>query len=74
MLVACLAALAACASNPVSQVREVAPGIYSLTHAAKADDEAVRRAGEYCHAKGQKLQIVYSGESYELQFRCVAAE
>jgi hypothetical protein len=55
-------------------VREVSPGIYSLTYAAKGDDDAIRKAGEYCHAKGQKFQVVYTGEKYEVRFRCVAAE
>ena len=73
-VVACCAALSACASNPVSQVREIGPGVYSLTYARKSDTEAIRKAGDYCHAKGQTLSIVHEADDYEVRFRCVASE
>lgn len=66
--------LAACASNPISQVKEAYPGVYSLTYAPKSDTEAIRKAGEYCHAKGQQLSILPDADDYEVRFRCVAVE
>ena len=73
-VVACLAILAGCATGSVGQAREIAPGIYSISFAAKAETEAIRKAGEYCHAKGQKLSILHEGDDYEVRFRCVASD
>jgi hypothetical protein len=73
-IVASCAGLAGCASNPVSQVQEIGPGVYSISYAAKSDTEAIRKAGAHCHAKGQKLSVLHEGGDYEIQFRCVAAE
>ena len=66
--------VAACASSPTSQVQDLGSGIYSITYAAKSDAQAIRKAGEYCHAKGQKLSVAYTGHDYEVRFRCVAPE
>jgi hypothetical protein len=66
--------LAACAGNPISQVKEIHPGVYSLAYAPKSDTEAIRKAGEYCHAKGQQLSILPDADDYEVRFRCVAVE
>ena len=60
-LVALFGVLGGCTANPVAEAREVAPGIYSIGFAAKAQDEAVRKAAEYCHAKGQNFSIEYGG-------------
>jgi hypothetical protein len=62
--------LAGCATTTadVDQVREVAPGTYKIGVSGgagsaifgshEAADAAVAQAGQYCHAKGQKLIIV----------------
>jgi hypothetical protein len=73
-VVALFCVLGGCTSNPVAEAREVAPGIYSISFAAKADDEAVRKAAEYCRAKGQNFSIEYGGDPQsEILFRCVAS-
>ena len=68
-----------CATTSVGQVREVAPGIYSVgvsntygvSDKTKALNAAVEKAGEYCHAKGQKLSITPSpGRGNDITFRC----
>ena len=77
LLLALLPALVGCAttSSDVGQVREVAPGTYkigvahSVTIGHNEEDAAVRQAGEYCHAKGQKLVIVPSKDR-DVTFRC----
>jgi hypothetical protein len=72
--VACLAALEGCATGSSSQIQEIAPGILSISHAAKAEDQAIEKAGEYCHAKGQKLSILHEGGEYEVRFQCVPSD
>ena len=66
--------VAACVSNPVSQVQALGDGAYSISFAAKSDNEAIRKAGEFCHAKGQKLSVLHEGDAHEVRFRCVPAE
>jgi hypothetical protein len=76
----CLLTLATgCATTSAGQVQEVSPGIYSvgitrtygITDKTKALEAAVTKAGEYCHAKGQKLLVTPSPESQStLMFRC----
>jgi putative hemolysin len=75
--------LACCAtSHDAQQVQEVEPGTYSIginrgttTLLSSTDtdtiDEAVDRAGEYCHSKGQKLSVNTTAGS-SLVFHCVA--
>ena len=72
-----VAVLAGCAtSSTVGQVQEVAPGTYKIGvgHTVRIGHEmenaAVDQAGQYCHAKGQKLLIVPSKESGVVVFRC----
>jgi hypothetical protein len=72
-VVALFCVLGGCTSNPAGEAREVAPGLYSISFAAKADDEAVRKAAEYCRTKGQNFSIQYGGGEYEILFRCVAS-
>jgi hypothetical protein len=77
LLLALLPAFAGCAttSSDVGQVQEVAPGTskigvaHSVTIGHDAKDAAVRQAGQYCHAKGQKLVIVRTKER-DVTFRC----
>ena len=81
-----LLSLVGCATTPtldVAQVREVAPGTYALRVASNASlkktlfqsnegtDEAVSKAGEFCHAKGQKL-IIVPGGGKDITFQCGA--
>jgi hypothetical protein len=81
---ACLAAFAAaCASSgQVGQVQEAGPGTYSIvvrpshglgasTQETKAMDAAVDKAGQYCHAKGQKL-LVTTAVGNTITFRCLS--
>jgi hypothetical protein len=80
LLLALLPALAGCAttsSTAIGEVQEVAPGTYKIGvgHTVrighKMEDEAVSKAGEYCHAKGQKLVIVPTdSKSNDVTFRC----
>ena len=74
--------LAGCAtSHGVPQVQEVGPGTYSIqiargsTHLISSTDkntidEAVDKAGEYCHAKGQKLSVT-SAPGNTIVFHCI---
>jgi hypothetical protein len=74
--VAVLAGCATTSSTPVGQVQEVEPGTYKvgIAHTVRSghemEDNAVSQAGQYCHAKGQKLVIVPSKESGVAVFRC----
>jgi hypothetical protein len=79
-LMACLTALAGCATSSTDQVQEVGGGIYSigvrssaLTEQAQAVGEAARKAGAFCHAKGQKLQVVTNTGDDDVHFRCVGS-
>jgi hypothetical protein len=76
----CLSALAACAtssSTSTDQVQQVGGGIYSigirsttLGDSTEASNEAVAKAGKYCHAMGQKLQVVPNPSGKDVRFRC----
>ena len=74
-----VAALVGCAttsSTPVGQVQEVGPGTYKIgySHTVRIghemEDEAVSKAGQYCHDRGRKLQVVPSKGSDVIVFRC----
>jgi hypothetical protein len=73
-----LPVLAGCAtaSSTVGQVQDVAPGTYKIgiPHTVRIghemEDNAVSQAGQYCHARGQKLEIVPTKESGVVVFRC----
>ena len=73
-----VAALVGCAtsSSTVGQVQEVAQGTYKIgiPHTVRIghemEDNAVSQAGQYCHARGQKLEIVPTKESGVVVFRC----
>ena len=69
-------------SGQVQQVKEVEPGTYSIgisrfhgLGATSAEDKAlsasVDKAGEYCHAKGQKL-LVTTAVGNSITFRCIS--
>jgi hypothetical protein len=74
---ACLSVLAGCStSSSVGKVQDLGDGTYSvgirnasLGDQVKASNDAVDAAGEYCHARGQKLQIV-PGSDDVVKFRC----
>ena len=80
-LAVCLTAFAtACASSgKVGEVQDVGGGTYSIgvsrslggmsqnNDALKA---AVDKAGEYCHSKGQKLQVTAAASN--ITFRCIS--
>jgi hypothetical protein len=76
---ACLTALAGCtASSSSDQVRDMGDGTYivgvrskALTEQAQAVGDAVRKAGEFCHTRGQKVQVVTNTGEPDVQFRCV---
>jgi hypothetical protein len=81
VLLILLATLAGCTttSSNVGQVREVEPGTYKIGVAHVSESvftghestySAIDQAGQYCHAKGQKLVIVPSKESGVVVFRC----
>jgi hypothetical protein len=77
--IVCLGALTACATSSVDQVKELGDGTYSvavrstaLSDQTSAVGDAVRKAGEFCHAKGLKLQNVPSPGS-NVVFRCVGS-
>jgi hypothetical protein len=36
--------------------------------------EAVNRAGEYCHAKGEKIVIVTTPDADDVRFRCIPSD
>jgi hypothetical protein len=67
----------------IGQVREVAPGTYAIAVASNVSlkktlfqshegtDEAVSQAGQFCHAKGQKL-IIMPGGGKDITFQCGA--
>jgi hypothetical protein len=74
---ACLTTLAGCTGSP-DQVRDVGDGTYivgvrskALADQANAVGEAVRKAGAYCHARGQKVQVVTNSAESDVQFRCI---
>ena len=81
---ACLAALAAgCTASPpkLDDVKEVGAGTYTIGYSAgsgignarnqeQAMAAAVGQAGEYCHAKDQKLLVTTTGRN-SVTFRCV---
>jgi hypothetical protein len=70
-------------TSDVGQVREVGPGTYKIGVASsaamksvlfqshEATDEAVSQAGQYCHAKGQKVVII-PPTGRDVTFRCGA--
>ena len=78
---ALLPILLGCATSSVGQVREVTPGTYKIGVARGANsvifakgstdatNAAVSQAGQYCHAKGQKLVIVPDA-GHDVVFRC----
>jgi len=83
-MLACAAGAAAflggCAKASVGNVQEVEAGTYSVgvsrtsglaTDANKALSAAVDKAGEFCHAKGQKF-LLKSAVGNSVVFRCVA--
>ena len=71
--------LAGCTTTDVGQVKEVAPGTYKIGVGAAgnsvlvggndATNAAVEQAGQYCHAKGQKLIIVPT-QGRDITFSC----
>jgi hypothetical protein len=63
--------LGGCTGDSASEAREVAPGLYSIRFAAKTLDGAVRKAAEYCRAKGQNFSIQDGGSEYEILFHCI---
>jgi hypothetical protein len=78
----CLPILVGCATtstSDVGQVREVAPGTYKIGVSGgagsvvfgshEAADAAVAQAGQYCHAKGQKL-VIMPTTGHDVIFRC----
>jgi len=83
-MLACAAGAAAflggCAKASVGNVQEVEAGTYSVgvsrtsgiaTDANKTLSAAVDKAGEFCHAKGQKF-LLKSAVGNSVVFRCVA--
>jgi len=83
-VLACAAGAAAflggCAKASVGNVQEVEAGTYSVgvsrtsgiaTDANKTLSAAVDKAGEFCHAKGQKF-LLKSAVGNSVVFRCVA--
>lgn len=78
-LIACLSALANCGTS-TEQVRPLGNGTYAigiktqaLADQADAVGEAVRKGGAFCHAKGQKIQIVTNSGESDVHFRCVGS-
>jgi hypothetical protein len=77
---ACLSVLAGCStSSNVGKVQDLGDGTYSvgvrkasLGDKIKASNDAVDAAGKYCHARGQKLQIV-PGSGDQVRFRCTGS-
>lgn len=79
-LMAYLTVLAGCTGSSPEQVRDVGDGTYSigvrskaLAEQADAVGDAVRKAGAFCHAKGQKVQVVTNTDSDDVQFRCIGS-
>ena len=69
-----------CSAAAPGQVQELEPGTYSiginrtssyLAESDKAIANAVNKAGEHCHAKGQKFMLK-SAVGKTVVFRCVA--
>jgi hypothetical protein len=81
LIVPTIGLLVSCATttSDIGQVREVAPGTYKIGvsggagsvvfRSHEAADAAVGQAGQYCHAKGQKLVIVPT-TGRDVIFRC----
>ena len=80
-IAACLAILATgcTSSEQVGQVKEVGQGNYTIgvsrslggiSQNTEAVNAAVDKAGEYCHSKGQKLQV--TGAEPRITFRCIS--
>jgi hypothetical protein len=83
-LVACFAAFAAgcTASGGAGQVQEAGSGTYTVSvgHTLGGVSQntgelntAVDKAGEYCHSKGQKLQVMTAADK-AITFRCVSGD
>jgi hypothetical protein len=79
-LLACLTVLAGCTGSSPDQVRDMGDGTYvvgvrskALADQAHAVGEAVRTAGAYCHARGQKVQVVTNTGEPDVQFRCIGS-
>ena len=83
-MLACAPGVAAfvggCAKASVGNVQELEAGTYSIgvsrtsgiaTDANKTLSAAVDKAGEFCHAKGQKF-LLKSAVGSTVVFRCVA--
>ena len=72
-----------CTSGPVGEVKEVGPGTYTIGVSRALDggmlqgEEALKatvdKAGEHCHAKGQKLSNARAVDN-SIIFRCVSGE
>ena len=68
-------------SGQVGEVKEIGPGSYSIgvsrANGMLQGDEAIKAtvdmAGEYCHAKGQKLSNARAIDN-RITFRCVSGE
>lgn len=72
-------------AQQVQQVHETEPGTYSInviqshgfgaaSRQEKAMTDAIGKAGDYCHAKEQKLLIVPTASQTFITFHCVAEE
>ena len=79
LLLAFLPALAGCATTSTTepgQVQEVGPGTYKvgIGHTVRVGNdkeyEAISLAGQYCHAKGQKLVVVPAEDKNAVTFQC----
>jgi hypothetical protein len=84
-IAACLTMLATgCATTSVGQVQEVAQDTYSIgislkrhglgvtSEEKKAMDDAIAKAGDYCHAKQRTLSITPTSSPTTVTFRCLA--
>jgi hypothetical protein len=79
-VVACLTTFTGCASSTsVGEVKDIGQGNYRisvgrssiLSHGTEASNAAVDKAGEYCHSKGQKVEILLSPGN-DVTFHCVS--
>ena len=79
LLLALVPVLAGCATTSTTkpgEVQEAGPGTFKvgIAHTVRVGNdkeyEAVSLAGQYCHAKGQKLVIVPSHDNNVVTFRC----
>ena len=83
-IAACLSVFAVgwASSGQVGQVQETGPGTHSIgvrpshglgasSQENKAMDAAVDKAGQYCHAKGEKL-LVTTAVGNTINFRCLS--